>query len=98
MFRDEGDPEFETKRKEHNEKYGHLFDDFEYSGSGNLEDIKDMDMEILGKCSSYDMFKKIKKLKALSHSSNENEAFIAYRMCQELCQRYQLDIDRIPIN
>lgn len=43
-----------------------------------------------------DMFNKIKKLKALSKSPNEAEAFRAYRKAIELCKEYNLDFDRIP--
>lgn len=43
-----------------------------------------------------DMFNKIKKLKALSLSPNELEAFQAYRKAIELCKEYGLDFDRIP--
>lgn len=43
-----------------------------------------------------DMFNKIKKLKALSKSPNEEEAFLAYRKALELCKEYNLDFDRIP--
>lgn len=43
-----------------------------------------------------DMFNKIKKLKALSKSPNEQEAFQAYRKAIELCKQYNLDFDRIP--
>ena len=44
----------------------------------------------------HDTFKKIKKLKALSKSPNEKEAFLAYRKCLELCERYGLEFDKIP--
>jgi hypothetical protein len=43
-----------------------------------------------------DMFNKIKKLKALSKSPNESEAFQAYRKALELCKEYNLEFDRIP--
>ena len=44
----------------------------------------------------HDMFKKLKKLKALSQSPNEKEAFLAYRKCLELCKKYGLEFDKIP--
>lgn len=47
---------------------------------------------------THDEFKKIKKLKALTHSPNEKEAFLAYRKCQELCKKYNLEFDKIPCN
>ena len=43
-----------------------------------------------------EIFNKIKKLKALSRSSNESEAFQAYRKALELCKEYNLEFDRIP--
>lgn len=43
-----------------------------------------------------DMFNKIKKLKALSKSPNEKEAFQAYRKAIELCKEYNLEFDKIP--
>ena len=45
-----------------------------------------------------DEFKKIKKLKALSRSGNEEEAFLAYRKALELCKKYHLEFDKIPCN
>lgn len=43
-----------------------------------------------------EVFNKIKKLKALSRSPNESEAFNAYRKALELCNEYNLEFDRIP--
>lgn len=45
-----------------------------------------------------DMFATIKKLKTLSQSSNEQEAFQAYRKCLELCKKYNLEFDKVPTN
>ena len=45
-----------------------------------------------------DLLEKIKKLKALSQSPNEKEAFLAYRKCLELCKKYDLEFDKIPCN
>jgi len=39
---------------------------------------------------------KIKKLKVLSRSDNENEAAAAFLKCRELCKTYGLDYDRVP--
>jgi len=71
----------------------------------DLEDIltketnepEEMDHFIYGNLTQ-DTFKKIKKLKALSQSSNEKEAFLAYRKCLELCKKYNLEFDKIPCN
>lgn len=43
-----------------------------------------------------DTFVKIKKLKALSQSKNEAEAFSAYRKCVEMCKQHGLEFDKIP--
>lgn len=98
MTREENvDVGWEENRQKYNKEFGHLQDDFEYDQSGNMQEPEEMDEFIYGNM-SHDMFKKIKKLKALSRSENENEAFIAYRMCVELCERYGLDMDKIPCN
>lgn len=61
----------------------------------DLKDIPEM-VEFLYGNITLDMFNKIKKLKALSKSPNEQEAFQAYRKAIELCKQYNLDFDRIP--
>jgi len=83
---------WEENRQKFNKQYGHLVDDYE-----EKNEVPEIDELIYGSC-SHDMFKKIKKLKALSRSANENEAFVAYRMCMELCERYGLEMDKIPCN
>lgn len=45
---------------------------------------------------THEMLVRIKKLKALSKSPNEQEAFLAYRKCLELCKKYNLEFDKIP--
>lgn len=93
MMREENvDVGWEESRQKYNKQFGHLTDEYE-----ERSDVPEMDNFIYGNM-SHDMFKKIKKLKALSRSANENEAFIAYRMCIELCNKYGLDIDKIPCN
>lgn len=42
-----------------------------------------------------EMFDKIKKLKSLSKSPNQEEAFSAYRKCLELCSKHGLEFDKI---
>jgi hypothetical protein len=83
---------WEESRQKYNKQYGHLVDDYE-----EQTEVPEMDELIYGSC-SHDMFKKIKKLKALSRSSNKNESFIAYKMCLELCKKYGLEMDKIPCN
>lgn len=76
------------------EKYSEELDDI--LGEETDEPV-DMDSYIYGNM-THETFKKIKKLKALSHSSNENEAFLAYRTCLKLCKKYNLEFDKIPCN
>jgi hypothetical protein len=76
------------------EEYGDELDDIL---SEDTEEPEEMDKFIYGNM-SHDMFKKIKKLKALSQSPNEKEAFLAYRKCLELCKKYNLEFDKIPCN
>jgi hypothetical protein len=63
----------------------------------NTNDPAEMDTFIYGNL-THNEFKKLKKLKALSQSSNEQEAFLAYRKCLELCKKYSLEFDKIPCN
>ena len=41
-------------------------------------------------------FQTLKKLKRLSKSPNEHEAFAAYRKCLELCKLHKIEFDKIP--
>lgn len=43
-------------------------------------------------------FKKLKKLKALSMSSNAHEALLAHSKCVLLCKKYGLEFEKIPCN
>jgi len=61
----------------------------------NVQEPQDMDKFIYGNM-THAMFTKIKKLKALSKSANENEAFIAYHLAIKLCKKYGLEFDKIP--
>lgn len=60
-----------------------------------LKETPDMVNYLYGNI-TLDTFNKIKKLKALSKSPNEQEAFQAYRKAVELCKQHNLDFDRIP--
>lgn len=60
-----------------------------------LKDTPEMVEFLYGKI-TLDIFNKIKKLKALSKSPNEQEAFLAYRKAIELCKEHNLDFDKIP--
>jgi len=61
----------------------------------NVQEPQEMDRFIYGNM-SHSMFVRIKKLKALSKSPNENEAFLAYRLALKLCKKYGLEFDKIP--
>jgi hypothetical protein len=43
-------------------------------------------------------FSTIKKLKTLSYSRNTAEADVAYKKCIDLCRKYSLEFDKIPVN
>jgi hypothetical protein len=45
-----------------------------------------------------DTFATAKKLKTMAMSDNEKEAFVAFRKCKALCDKYNLDFDKIPYN
>jgi hypothetical protein len=92
---EEVDREMYVLREQYNKQYGHLEDNTPLSE--NVIDPPAMEEYLYGNM-THETFKKIKKLKSLSHSPNEEEAFLAYRKCHELCKKYQLDFDRIPCN
>ncbi|HNV97353.1 MAG TPA: DUF2786 domain-containing protein [Bacteroidales bacterium] len=82
-------------RDELNKQIGHLRE----------EDIENTILKVIPKLEeflygdvTFDMFEKIKKLKALSRSENKNEAFMAYTKAMELCKEHGLDFDKIPCN
>lgn len=60
-----------------------------------LKDTPDMVNYLYGNI-TLDTFNLIKKLKALATSTNEKEAFLAYRKANDLCKKYNLDFDRVP--
>jgi hypothetical protein len=76
-----------------NEQFGHLREeDFK---SQVLKEPTPM-IEYLYGHTTLEKFNIIKKLKALSTSDNESEAFQAYRKARELCKEEGLDFDKIP--
>jgi hypothetical protein len=87
-----GDNHYQQRNKL-NEQFGHLKE--EDVKSEVLKETPEM-IEYLYGSITLDTFNKIKKLKALSKSPNEQEAFQAYRKANELCKQYNLDFDRIP--
>lgn len=86
---------FDQERQRQNERYGTEYED--EKESFGADKTPQMEEFIYGNM-THEMFQKIKKLKSLSKSPNENEAFQAYRRCLELCQKYHLDFDKVPCN
>lgn len=89
--------ELNELRKTYDKQYGHLTDEASETLSDSFVEPKDMIKYIYANMSQ-STFQKIKKLKALSKSDNENEAFSSYRKCLELCKQYNLDFDKVPCN
>jgi hypothetical protein len=65
--------------------------------SKNVNSPKEM-ISYIYQNASLETFKKVKKLKALTKSSNVSEATLAFQKCRELCDKYKLEYDRIPCN
>jgi len=79
-----------TATKEHDRKVGRLLhEEIERDNVPTVENF------IYGNM-THEEFKKVKKLKRLSKSDNEHEAFSAYRNCIKLCEKYGLEFDKIP--
>ena len=82
---------FDQLKNNLNEKFGGLsIDDIE-------QDIPEI-LEYVYENVTTEIFKKVKKLKALSRSPNKQEAFAAYTKCMELCEKYGLEFDKVPCN
>jgi hypothetical protein len=85
----------EAKRTQLNERFAEEKKTVSKEDATKLKDTPDMVSYLYGNI-TLDTFNKIKKLKALSKSPNEKEAFLAYRKAMDLCKEYNLDFDRIP--
>lgn len=88
----------EQVKARHNKKFSHI----DHSGldkkgelQSDIDDSPEMMTYLYGNL-TLDMFNKLKKLKALTKSPNEHEAFRAYRACVKLCDKYNLEFDKIP--
>ncbi len=86
-------PHIELLRNEQESEYRHLL--HEEQDVEGMKKVPEAFVFLSGKV-THDQFKKLKKLKALSRSGNENEAFSAYRKCLELCEFFEVDFDKIP--
>ena len=60
----------------------------------NTNEPQEMDTFIYGNL-NHEIYKKIKKLKRLIKSPNQNESALAYVKCRELCDKYNLDFRKI---
>jgi hypothetical protein len=80
---------FEQLKNGLNEKFGGL------SIADIEQDIPEI-LEYVYENVTSEIFKKVKKLKALSKSPNKEEAFAAYSKCLDLCKKYNLEFDKIP--
>lgn len=111
ILKEEAPPAFAELRKEFFEKFGHEYDglskdelEVKYGREEhtepvdeNVEDPPEMETFIYGSM-THKVYQTIKKLKRLSQDiSNEHEAFLAYRACVKLCQKYSLDFDKVKI-
>ena len=60
----------------------------------NTKEVDEQDKFIYGNL-DHTIYKKIKKLKRLIKSPNQNESALAYVKCRELCDKYNLDFRKI---
>jgi hypothetical protein len=91
---EEEDPRKEQLRTEQEAQYRTLL--HEDQNVQNMEKVPEAFVFLSGKV-TYDQFQKLKKLKALSRSSNKHEAFSAYTKCMQLCEAFEVEFDKIPI-
>lgn len=79
---------------EQNNKYGSLQHDA--ASEKTAEQAPEMDEFIYGEM-THATYQTIKKLKRLSQSPNQAEAFAAYRKCLEMCKKYNLEFDKVKV-
>lgn len=94
FMKEENIPDRELLRAEQEEKYKHLL--HEQQEVQGMEKVPDVFVAMSGKVTQ-EQFQKLKKLKRLSRSPNEHEAFSAYTKCLQLCEDFEVDFDRIEI-
>jgi len=87
------DKELSVLKEEFEKKYGAEV----HKDHDTPNDVPNM-MSFVYKNIGDDTFSTIKKLKTLTMSENEQEAFIAFRKCMELCKKYNLEFSQIPVN
>mgnify|MGYP005661113113 FL=1 len=81
----------DDERKQLNEQVGHMT----HKEVDVMENPPELFEYLYGNI-TMGTFSKLKKLKRLSKSPNENEAFRAYRKCLKLCEQYNVEFDKIP--
>lgn len=92
---DDLDRELSVLKEEFEKKYGgEVHKDFPDSKEDNVPGLVSFIYKNIGD----DTMATLKKLKTLSMSENEKEAFVAFRKGHALCKKYNLEWDRIPIN
>lgn len=79
---------------EQNNKFGSLQHD--ESAEKTADKAPEMDEFIYGEM-THSTYQTIKKLKRLSQSPNQAEAFAAYRKCLEMCKKYNLEFDKVKV-
>ncbi len=89
------DKQLNELREKYNREFGHLNHDEVQTEL--VQDPPEM-FTFIYENMTVETFNKIKKLKALSHSPNEAEALLAYKKCRELCDKYNLEYEKIPCN
>lgn len=94
FMKEENNPDRELLRAEQEEKYRHLL--HEQQTVEGMEKVPDVFVAMSGKVTQ-EQFQKLKKLKRLSRSPNEHEAFQAYTKCLQLCEAFEVDFDKIPV-
>ena len=82
------------QREELDDTYRMLLHEEKEAGE-SIETAPELETYIYGNM-TMESFQTLKKLKRLSRSPNEHEAFQAYRKCHELCKRYSVEFDKIP--
>lgn len=88
-------PNRELLREEQNELYKLLL--HEQQSVERMEKAPDTFMFLSGVKITHEQYLKLKKLKRLSKSPNEHEAFQAYTKCIQLCEAFDVNFDHIVV-
>ena len=77
-----------------NEKHGNLQDGYTVENT-DFKQPDDMD-SLMFEQMGHELFKKLKKLKSLSYSPNENESALAHSKFMKLCKEYRINPEKVP--